>query len=147
MQCPDCGYEADDAAVFCPQCRFQFRNGAEEPAFRDDINEPAPPVDTVMDLPERGFIDDDTIFEEEQKAFSSKELRLLEVQLIQPAILIVLTISLVIYTVIANIPFIPLTVAGISFGVTGIICLAAGLVAGGVFFFIVRRSLWRFRYR
>jgi hypothetical protein len=138
MQCPDCGYEADDAAVFCPQCRFQFREGTEEPAA---------PADTVIDLPERGMIDDVSIFEEEQKGFSLKELRLLEVHLIQPAVLIVLVISLVVYTVISTVPFIPLTIAGLSFGVTGIICLACGLAAGILFFVLARKSLEKFRYK
>jgi len=146
MQCPGCGYEADDAAIFCPQCRFQFRKGADEPLFREEINEPAAPADTVIDLPEHGMIDDDSIFEEAQKGFSRKELRLLEVQLIQPAVLIVLVISLVVYTVISAVPFIPISIAGQSFGVTGIICLSFGLAAGMVFFILARRSLGKFRY-
>lgn len=146
MQCPGCGYEADDAAVFCPQCRFQFRSRDDEPAFREETGEPAP-AETVIDLPERGVIDDETIFEEEQQGFSAKELRLLEVQLLQPAVLIVLVISLVMYTVVAGIPFIPLTIGGLSFGVTGIICLLVGLAAGSLFFATARRTLGRFRYR
>jgi hypothetical protein len=138
MQCPDCGYEADDAAVFCPQCRFQFRDIAEEPPETGD---------TVMDVPEREEIPDDSIFEEAQKGFSYKELRLLEVQLVQPAILVVLIISLFTYTVISTVPFIPITIAGLSFGVTGIICLACGLAAGMVYFILARWSLKKFRYR
>jgi hypothetical protein len=64
-----------------------------------------------------------------------------EVQLITPAILIVLLVSLVTYTVVAAIPFIPITIAGMSFGVTGIVCLACGLVAGMLFIVIARCSL------
>jgi len=143
MQCPGCGYEADEASIFCPQCRFQFR---------DVIEVPAQTGDTFIDLPERGMITDDTIFEEPQPAgthqvFTAKEIRQMEVQLIQPAILIVLMISLVMYSVISTIPFVPVTVAGLDFGITGIICLACGLFSGMVFYFISRRSLVKFRCR
>jgi hypothetical protein len=143
MRCPDCGYEADNASVFCPQCRFRFR---------DIIEEPDPAVDTIIDLPERGIVADESVFEElppeeRSHAFSDKELRQLEVQLLQPAVLVVLVISLFLYTVISTVPFIPVTFAGIDFGVTGVICLAGGLLGGIVFLLITRRSLRQFRYR
>jgi hypothetical protein len=137
MYCPDCGYEVSADTVFCPQCRFQFREIAEEPAIAEE---------TIIDLPERGVISDESILEEVPKGFSDKELRLLEVQLIQPALLLVLIISLSVYTVISTVPFIPVSLAGQSFGVTGIICLACGLVAGLIFFILARRSLGKFRY-
>ena len=141
MQCPNCGYEADEASVFCPQCRFQFR---------DVIDVPAQTGDTFIDLPERGMIADDAIFEEPQPAgthqvFTAKEIRQMEVQLMQPAILIILIISLVTYSLIMSIPFIPVTIAGLEFGITGIICLACGLFFGMVFFFLVRKYLVKFR--
>jgi hypothetical protein len=138
MQCPDCGYEADDAAVFCPQCRFQFRESENEPAMD------APPI---IDLPERGIVDDESIFEEPMRGLPAREFRLAEIQLIQPAVLVVLIISLVTYTVISAVPFIPITIAGLNFGVSGIVSLACGLVAGMIFFLLLRRSLARFRYR
>jgi hypothetical protein len=71
----------------------------------------------------------------------------LEVQLKAPTVLVVLIISLFMYTVISTIPFIPITVAGLHFGVTGIVCLACGLFTGIIFFFLARRSLAKFRYR
>lgn len=143
MQCPDCGYGVDDAAIFCPQCRFQFRDILEEPAWA---------ADTVIDLPERGVIAEQTIPEEsrpqeQKKAFTARELRMLEVHLLQPASVIVLTISLVTYTVISAVPFVPVIIAGLHFGITGIICLACGLACGIVFFLGVRGSLVRFRYQ
>jgi hypothetical protein len=141
MQCPDCGYEADEASVFCPQCRFQFR---------DIIEEPAPYTDTIIDLPERGVIADENILDEVQPAglqrmFSDRELVQLQVQLITPAVLVVLILSLLTYTVISAVPFVPLTIAGLDFGITGIICLACGLFSGLVFFFLVRRWLKKSR--
>ncbi len=143
MRCPDCGYDADNAAIFCPQCRFRFRDIIEEPDMGSD---------TIIDLPERGIVADESIFEESQPeelshAFSNKELRQLEVQLLQPSVLVVLIIALVSYTILSAVPFVPLTIAGLDFGVTGIICLACGLFAGIVFFFTTRRSLRKFRYR
>jgi hypothetical protein len=141
MQCPNCGYEADEASVFCPQCRFQFR---------DIIEMPVSTGDKFIDLPERGTVADDDIFEEPPSAgihavFTSKEIRQMEVQLMQPAFLIILIISLFTYSLIASIPFIPVTIAGLEFGITGIICLACGLFFGMVFFFLVRKYLVKFR--
>ena len=137
MQCPDCGYEVDNAAVFCPQCRFQFQE-------TDDAPFPDP---SIPDTPVQDREMDESIFEERQKTFSDKELRMLEVQLMQPAVLVVLVIALITYTLIGTIPFIPLTIAGLNFGITGILCLACGILAGIVFFFFFRRSLLKFTYR
>ena len=137
MQCPDCGYEVVDTAVFCPRCRFQFRE-----------NEDSPAVDTAIpETPARNVEIDESFFEERPNPFSDKELRLLEVHLISPAVIVVLIISLFTYSLVMTVPFIPLTIAGLSFGITGMICLTCGLVAGILFFFFARRSLVKFRYR
>lgn len=136
MQCPDCGYEADYTSVFCPQCRFQFWDIANGPPTAGDVD---------PDLPESGIIIDESIFEESQKGFSDTELKELQVQLVQPAVLVVLIVFLFIYTAISAVPFIPLSVGGLNFGVTGIVSLAWGLGAGLVFFIIAQRSLWKFR--
>jgi uncharacterized membrane protein YvbJ len=141
MQCPYCGYEVDDAAVFCPQCRFQFRDVAEEEGNARD---------RFIKISNRGVTIDESIFEETKKTrkgFTKKELRELRVQLVSPAVLVVLIISLFVYTVISSIPIPPVTVAGLSFGVTGILCLACGLLAGMVFFAVTQWSLQNFRYR
>jgi hypothetical protein len=138
MQCPDCGYDADDAAVFCPQCRFRFRNEEDGPAVA---------TETTADMANHGFDADESIFETPPGGFSEKELRQLEVQLIQPTVLIVLIISLGMYTVISTVPFIPLTIAGLNFGITGILCLACGVLAGILFFVLSRQSLAKFRCR
>jgi len=138
MQCPDCGYEVNDTVLFCPRCRFRFR---------ETSNKPVVPDITIPDTPVHDAVIDESILNKTQKAFPDKELRMLEVQLLQPAILVVLVISLFVYTVISTVPFVPITVAGLSFGVTGILCLACGLGAGMIFFVIARRSLAKFRYR
>jgi len=138
MQCPDCGYEVDDTAVFCPQCRFQFRETHDTPVVPDKA---------IFDTTVHDGEIDEGIFEQTQNAFSDKEIKQLEIQLIAPTVLVVLIISLFMYTVISTIPFIPITVAGLYFGVTGIVCLACGLFTGIIFFFLARRSLAKFRYR
>lgn len=137
MECPDCGYQADEAAVFCPNCRFRFRDSTDA-GDEAGIMVPDTPVqeevfeDFVAGIPRR---------------FSEKDLRMLDVQLQQTAVLVVLIVSLFLYTLIGTIPFVPVTVAGVSLGVAGIICLAGGLIAGLLFFFLSRRSLAKFRYR
>ena len=98
MQCPDCAYEVNDTAIFCPRCRFQFRETDTPPVV---------PGTTIPDTPGHDAKSDESFFEETQKAFSGKELRMLEIQLLQPAILVVLVISLCMYTVISTVPFIP----------------------------------------
>ena len=148
MQCPDCGYDADDAAVFCPQCRYQFRDIIEE--------EPLYTADTLIDLPERGIITDERVLDEDlppnheipaaEQRFSAKEIVQLDIQLLQPSMLVVLIVALVAYSVLSAVPFIPLTWDGISFSITGLVCLAAGLFSGLVFFLLVRHSLRSSRY-
>jgi hypothetical protein len=145
MRCPDCGYEADNAAIFCPQCRFQFRDIIDE--------EPAYTADTMIDLPERGIVADESVFEEQQHEgerlpqFSEKERRQLEVQLIQPSVLVVLVIALFTYTTLYMVPFVPVSIAGMSIGITGILALACGIVAGLVFYLLEKRFLRNFRHR
>ena len=106
MQCPDCGYEVDDNVVFCPRCRFQFRETDTTPAAGIAGTDP-PLHDAEID---------ETFFEETQNGFSDKEIRLLEVQLLQPSVLVVLIISLFTYSLVLTVPFIPVTIAGLSFG-------------------------------
>jgi hypothetical protein len=77
MQCPDCGYDVDDAAVFCPQCRYHFQETDEAPVVPDT---------TIPDTPVRYGEIDESIFEERQKTLSDKELRMLKIQLLQPAV-------------------------------------------------------------
>jgi hypothetical protein len=142
MRCPDCGHETDNAAVFCPQCRYRFRDAIEEPAYGE----------TIIDLPERGIVADESVFEKPQPeerthAFTDRELRQMEVRLLQPSLLVVLIIALFSYTTLASVPFVPLTIAGLDIGMTGIISFTCGIVTGMVFFLMTRRSLRKFRYR
>ncbi|HSA37834.1 MAG TPA: zinc ribbon domain-containing protein [Methanoregula sp.] len=137
MYCPNCGYKVDNEVVFCPQCRFQFR----------ETDSVAPAGNIVSD--ESGYREfvDEGINEVRLKGFSDKELRELKVQLLQPTFLIILIISLIIYSVISTVPLIPLSIAGLTFRVNGIVSLSCGLVGGMLFLIIAQRSLKKFRYR
>lgn len=144
MQCPGCGCEVQDASNFCPHCRFQFRDIVEEESLTG--------ADTFIDLPERGIIADERVLEEPRtgeilRTFSEKELRQLEIQLLQPSVLIVLIVALFTYSVLYSVPFVPLSFAGLNLSFTGVICLASGIVAGLVFHFLMKRSLRNTRYR
>lgn len=137
MQCPDCGYHTDDAAVFCPNCRFQFRESA---GYRDEAEAPVP--DATLKRPVfQNFIAD------LPKRFSKKEIRLMEVHIFQTAVLVVLVVSLFLYSVFGTVEVIPFIVADLNISMTGAICLAGGLITGLIFFFLAKRSLARFRFR
>lgn len=137
-QCPACGNDVDEAAVFCPQCRFRFRETGESPAV---------PGPAVRETPAQIHESHELRVREPHKRFSAKELRKLDVQLMQPAFLVVLIISLFTYSVISTVPFIPIPFSGLNLGVTGIISLTCGLLAGIVFLFLSRSSLSKFRYQ
>jgi hypothetical protein len=79
--------------------------------------------------------------------FSDRELTMLGVQLIQPAVLVVLITVLFVYAIIGTLPLVPQPPAGVNVWVTGILCLAAGLVAGALFFFLAKRTLANSRFR
>lgn len=151
MQCPDCGYMADDAAVFCPRCRFQFREAFGGPVFPEEEDVPGP-TEPFFDLPERRMIEDDPVPADtgsnERKAaeaFTEKERRFLAASLLQTSVLVVLIGAGVTWTAIAEVPFVSVTAYGLSFGIAGILSLCAGLFAGVLFFLIARRQLGTFR--
>ncbi len=134
MECPACGYQADDAAVFCPNCRYQFREDTGE--------EPEPVPDTSAQ--EEVF---ENFVAEIPRKFSGKELRMMGVMLQQSAIIVVFIIAIFTYLIIGQVPFVSVSLGSLTLGMAGLISLAAGLAAGIIFFLSSRRSLARFRYR
>jgi hypothetical protein len=127
MHCPDCGYEVDDLAVFCPQCRHHF------------LEHDGPDPQEVLA--------GDPLFEQETTGFTPKELRHLEVELLQPSLFLALIVSAGLYFLVT-----PLQALSISMGGMGIvpgagIALIAGIVAGLLFFYSARHSLKKFRSR
>ena len=126
MQCPNCGYDADDEAFFCPQCRFQFRD-----------SEGARPIILCQE---------DDLFEDKPGTFSKKELKQLEIQLFQPALLLVLLVSLGTYIILSPLPLVPLTLSGLNIPLAGPVSFLTGLVVGILFFLLTRRSLKKYRF-
>jgi hypothetical protein len=124
MHCPDCGYEVDDLAVFCPQCRHHFESG-----------EPGP----------QEILAGDPLFEEEATGFSAKELRHLEIELLQPSLFLALAISAGLYFLVPPLQLITFSMAGMSIAPGAGIAIIIGLGAGLIFFYNERHALRKFR--
>lgn len=124
MQCPNCAYDVDDDANFCPQCRYWFRDESETEELQQD----------------------DDLFEEKPDIFTKKELKQLEIQLYQPTFLLILLISLGFYIVISPLSLFSITVSGIHIATAGGISVLIGLVTGLLFFCLTRRSLRKSRF-
>jgi len=127
MHCPDCGYEADDRALFCPQCRHHFIEN----------DEPAPGE----------ILAGDPLFEEEPTGFSPKELRHLEVELLQPSLFLALIVSAGLFFLVAQLQSLSISMAGLSIAPGAGIALLTGLAAGLLFYYSARHSLRKFRSR
>ena len=125
MQCPDCGYEVDDAVVFCPRCRFQFREAQDSDGLAIQAEDP--------------------LFEATPTGFSGKELRQLEVQLLTPALFLTLVISAGLYLLISPLQMFTLQLFGMSIALGASLSFLIGIAAGLLFFFLARRSLRKFR--
>jgi hypothetical protein len=125
MQCPDCGYEVDDAVVFCPRCRYQFRE--------------------VQDSGCQEIQMEDPLFEDEITGFSKKELRKLEVQLLQPALFLVVVVSAGLYLLVSPLQLFTLQLSGLSIAVGAGLSFLIGIAAGLLFFFLACKSLRKFR--
>jgi len=124
MHCPDCGYEVDDLAVFCPQCRHHFES-----------SEPGP----------EEILAGDPLFEEEATGFSSKELRHLEIELLQPSLFLALAIAAGLYFLVPPLQLITFTLAGMSIAPGAGIAIVVGLATGLIFFYHERHALRTFR--
>ena len=124
MHCPDCGYEVDDRAVFCPQCRHHFESGEPDP---------------------QEILAGDPLFEEEPSGFTPKELRHLEVELLQPSLFLVLIVSAGLYFLVAPLRALSISTAGLSIAPGAGIALLIGIAAGLVFYYFERHALRKFR--
>jgi hypothetical protein len=125
MQCPDCGYEVDDAVVFCPQCRYQFREAQESGCQEIQTEDP--------------------LFEDKPTGFSEKELRQLEVQLLQPALFLVVVVSAGLYLLISPLQLFTIYLSGLSIALGAGLSFLIGIAAGLLFFFLARQSIRKFR--
>jgi hypothetical protein len=125
MQCPDCGYEVDDEVVFCPQCRYQFREAQDNNCMEIQTEDP--------------------LFEDKPTGFTEKELKGLEVQLLQPALFLVIVISAGLYLLIVPLQMVTIQMSGLSIALGAGLSFLIGIAAGLLFFFLARKSLRKFR--
>ena len=137
MECPECGYEVDEAANFCPNCRHQFRDG-------DDVGFDRPPEDAgdaaVLPASAAEYYEPGI-----PEKFSGKELQYLKVQLIQPAMTITLAVAVTAYFAFPQVQAVTILVRDYSLPVGGAICLLSGIIVGGIFYGGMSFRLGRFR--
>jgi hypothetical protein len=130
MQCPDCSSEVDDAVVFCPHCRYQFKEmeetGNDQPFPARTPGSKRPAI-------------------EKPETFTKKEIKQLEIHLLQPALVLVLTVSLFLYIVTPDMSVFQIMLSGQKLELRGAMCLFVGLLAGIIFFLLYRRGVRKFR--
>jgi hypothetical protein len=123
MQCPTCGYESiAGEAVFCPQCRHQFR----EPEYELIFDSPPHPVPE-----QRGSRKADG------DIFTKKEIRQMQVQLLQPAILVMLSLAAALYLSIGRISELSVTVSSLEIRYGGLLSLVTGAIFAWIFYRVV----------
>jgi hypothetical protein len=128
MQCPSCGYDGiAEEVVFCPHCRYQFR------VTDDDIIFENPP-----DHPAR--ITYDTLHPD--RKFSEADIRLAKLQLLQPAILLMIATAGALYLSTPRIAQMSIVVSGTDVFYGSILCLILGAATAGIFYLVLA---WRIR--
>jgi hypothetical protein len=126
MQCPACGYDGiDEGAFFCPNCRHQFRE---------------PENDVYFDRPENDATVADDYCQYGAPVFTEKEIRRIEVQLLQPAILVMLVTAAALYLTIGQVPVLAVHAGGFEIHTGGLVSFFAGVIAGWIFY---RVALYR----
>jgi hypothetical protein len=126
MQCPTCGYESiADEAVFCPHCRHQFRELESDVVFETPH---FPPMDHRVRTPGT------------DEKLSKREIHMIQIQLIQPAVLIMIAVGAVLYAGIGPVQGMAITLSSIEIRYGGFLCIVTGAV---IAWFFYRISLYR----
>jgi len=139
MECPECGYDVDGSANFCPRCRHRFRDPEPEP---DILADPMAPGDAPV-LPAYGS--EDFIEPVPEERFSGKEIQFLKIQLIQPAMLLVAGVAIAGYVSLPQLQAMTFAYRDISVPAGGAVCLVAGIVVGAIFYWGMSARLGRYR--
>jgi hypothetical protein len=139
MECPECGYDVEEGANFCPQCRHRFPEPEPEPDILAGM-----PVGEVPVLPAYGSEDFSEPATDEER-FSGKELQFLKIQLIQPAMLLVAGVALAGYVTVPQLQTVTFAYRNIAVPAGGAICLFAGLIVGGIFYWGMSARLKGFK--
>jgi hypothetical protein len=123
MECPACGYDGiAEEALFCPHCRHKFQELEFDEMFE------SPPVYEPEQPEEHGVSGD---------LFVENQVRQIQVQLLQPAILVMLSTAAVLYLASGRIADLAVTVAAYEIRYGGFLCLLAGAIVGWIFYRIV----------
>ena len=127
MQCPICGYEGiDEEACFCPHCRYQFIEPEPDAIFESPVLYEPPRHQTGTSKAEGRF--------------SKKEIHQMEVQLLQPAILLMIVIAAVSYLAFGQMPQLAVRISSVEIPYGGFLSLFVGAVIAWVFY---RITLYR----
>jgi hypothetical protein len=123
MQCPTCGYEGiAEEACFCPNCRYQFR---------------VPENDVVFDSSPPDGMDYYSPRARDSGKLTKKEIRILEIQLLQPAFLLMLALTVVFYTASSRIAELSFMVSSTEIRYGGFLCFGAAAVIAWIVYRIL----------
>jgi hypothetical protein len=126
MQCPACGYDGiAEEASFCPNCRHPFRETESDVIFE------SPPQYLPEPRPAR---------KSPKEKLTRKEMLQFEVQLLQPAVILMLALAAVFYLSSGRIAELSVSVLSSEIRYGGVLCLIAGAVIAWIFY---RIMLWR----
>ncbi|HVN73052.1 MAG TPA: zinc ribbon domain-containing protein [Methanoregula sp.] len=138
MECPECGYDVDADANFCPRCRHRFRVPEPEPDFITEEMPAEPPI-----LPAYGSEDFSEPSAEER--FTGKELQFLRILLLQPAMILGAAVAVIGYFSMPQVQALSVVVSNTSFFIGGAICVLAGIIVAGIFYWGMSARLKRFK--
>jgi hypothetical protein len=123
MQCPACGYDpVDDEAWFCPNCRYQFRG--PEPG---ETGERSPPYEPEPEAWQ----------ERDGDAGGIPGIRGIQVQLLQPALMVMLASAAILYLASGQVAGLAFTFASFEIRYGAFLCLVTGAIIGWIFYRIV----------
>ena len=139
MECPECGYDVDADANFCPRCRHRFRAPEPEPDFiTDEMPAGEPPI-----LPAYGSEDFSEPAAEER--FTGKEIQFLRILLLQPAMILGAAVAVTGYLSVPQLQTQVFAYRDISVPAAPVVSLVAGIIAGAVFYGVMAGRLKRFK--
>lgn len=124
MQCPACGYETvPEEAVFCPHCRHRFQEPELDVSFRTPRFKPKPVPYHCRD--------DDRL--------SGREIRKIQIQLLQPAVLVMIALAAGLYLAVGRIQDLTFSSSFFEIRYGGLLCLVTGALLAWIFY---RIALW-----
>lgn len=119
MQCPACGYDGiSEEALFCPHCRHRFLEPDDEIFENPPVYEP----EHSAEYADMGDL------------FAENQVRQIRAQLLQPALIVMLSTAAILYLSSGRIAELAVTVAAFEIRYGGFLCLVAGAIIGWIFY-------------